>query len=141
MSTRQEEEDTDLTEEGADPGTTSTQLKRPRVTQRSRQWKKVKASKLAIDAITLTEGNLYDIDDMVREITKEALQEVMTEQQTMLGTLRAQLQELKVRPPQEGILSTHVAAGTSTVEKMLHVRMANTTVLSEGALVSTDAMD
>jgi len=35
--------------------------------------KKVKASKMAIDPITLTEGDLYGISDMVCEVTKEAL--------------------------------------------------------------------
>jgi len=49
------------------------------------------ASKLAIDLITLIEGDLYDIGDMVREVTKEALQEAMSEQQTVLGALRVQL--------------------------------------------------
>jgi len=52
-----------------------------------------------------------------------------------------QLQELKVWPPQEGIMSTHVTVATSTAEKMLCTRMANTIVLPEGALVSADAMD
>jgi len=35
--------------------------------------KKAKASKLDIKPITLTEGNLYDISDTVREVTKEVL--------------------------------------------------------------------
>ena len=72
-------------------GTTSTQLKRPRVTERLGPWKKVKASKLAIDPITLTKGDLYDIGDTVHEVTKEALQEAMSQQQIVLGALRAQL--------------------------------------------------
>lgn len=59
----------------------------------------------------------------------------------MLGALRVQLQELKVQPSHEGILSTHVTMGTSTEKHMLHARMANTIVLLEGALVSADAMD
>ena len=75
MSIGQEAEDT---EEGIDPGTTSTQLKGPRITERLGPRKKVKVSKLTIDPITLTEGDLYDIDDTVREVTKEALQEAMS---------------------------------------------------------------
>jgi len=42
----------------------------------------------------LTKGDLYDIGYTVREVTKEALWEVMSEQQIVLGALRAQLQEL-----------------------------------------------
>ena len=53
----------------------------------------------------------------------------------------APLQELQVRAPQEGTLSSHVAVGTSATEQMLRVRMANIVVLSDGALVSSDAMD
>lgn len=44
-------------------------------------------------------------------------------------------------PPQEGTLSTHVAAGTSAAEHMLHIRMENTIVLPEGALVLSNVMD
>jgi len=46
----------------------------------------------------LTEGDLYDIGRIVRDVTKEALQEVMMEQQIVLGALRAQQQELQVQP-------------------------------------------
>ena len=46
-----------------------------------------------------------------------------------------------MRPPQEGTLSTHVAAGTSTTEQMLHARMESTIVLPEGALVLSNVMD
>lgn len=73
MSTGHEAEDTNLAEEGGDLGTMSTQLKRSCVTERSGPQEKVKASKLTFDPITLTEGNLYDIGDMVHEVTKEVL--------------------------------------------------------------------
>jgi len=69
----------------------STQLKRLHVMERSGPRKKAKASKLDIKPITLTEGDLYDISDTVREVTREVLEEVMTEQNTVLGVLRAQL--------------------------------------------------
>lgn len=35
--------------------------------------KKTKASKLDVEPITLTEGDLYDISDIVHEVTREAL--------------------------------------------------------------------
>ena len=99
MSIGQEAEDIDLVEEGVDLGTTLTQLKLSHILERSGPKKKVKASKLAIDPITLTEGDLHDISEMVCDVTNDALQEFMTEHQTMLGALRAQLQELQARPP------------------------------------------
>jgi len=66
-------------------------LKRPCIIERSGPLKKVKASKLAIDLITLIEGDLYNIGDTVNEVTKEAFQEAMSEQHIVLGALRAQL--------------------------------------------------
>jgi len=77
LSTRQAVEGT---EEGVDLGTTSTHLKRSSATKRSGPQKKVKASKLAIDPITLIEGDLYDIGDTVHEVTKEKHQAAMLEQ-------------------------------------------------------------
>ena len=62
--------------------------------EQTRPRKNTKASKLDGEPITLTEGDLYDIGDTVREVTREAHQEEMTEQQNVLGALRAQLQEL-----------------------------------------------
>ena len=48
--------------------------------ERTGPRKKTKASKLHGEHITLTEDGLYDIEDTVHEVTKEALQEAMTEQ-------------------------------------------------------------
>jgi len=61
-------------EEGSmDPQTTSTQQKR----QHSSEWmgphRKVKASKLSIKLITLSEGDLHNIIEMVHDITSKAL--------------------------------------------------------------------
>lgn len=39
--------------------------------------KKVKESKFAIDPITLTEGDLHDISETVRDVTNKALQDFM----------------------------------------------------------------
>jgi len=52
----------DLAKESVDLGTTFTQLKWLRVRKRSDPRKKVKASKLAINPIILTEGDLHDIN-------------------------------------------------------------------------------
>jgi hypothetical protein len=85
--------------------------------------KKVKASKLSIDPITLTEGDLHDIGETVRDVTNEALQDFMQENQIVLGALRAQLQELQVRPPQVGTLSPTSQSGSTAAEQMLRARM------------------
>jgi len=73
----QEVEEVETTEGSMDPGTTSTQLKRPHMEKRTRPRKKVKALKLAIDPITLIEGDLHDIGETVRDVTDEALQQFM----------------------------------------------------------------
>lgn len=57
-------------------------------------WKKVKVSKLSIDSITLTKGDLHDIDEMVCDVTNDFLQDFMQENQTVFGVFRVQLQEL-----------------------------------------------
>ena len=51
--------------------------------------KNVKASKLSIDPITLTKGDLHDINEMMRDVTNEALQDFMQENQIVLAVLRA----------------------------------------------------
>lgn len=114
MSSGYELEEPETTEGSVDLGASSTQLKWPPIVERSGPRKNVKASKLAIDLITLTKGDLYDISETVHDVTNEVLQEFMTEHQNVLGALRAQLQELQVQAPQEGTLSTHVIVGTST---------------------------
>jgi len=49
----------------------------------------VKALKLAIGPITLTEGDLHDISKTVRDVTNETLQDFMQEHQTVLRAFRA----------------------------------------------------
>jgi len=49
---------------------------------------------LAIDLITLIEGNLHDIVEMVYDVTNVVLHDFMQEDENMLGALKAQLQEL-----------------------------------------------
>jgi len=65
--------ETEEEEGGVDPQTASTQLKCQRLSERTGLCKKVKASKLSIDPITLTEGDLHDIGETVRNVTTEAL--------------------------------------------------------------------
>lgn len=98
-------------EEHMDSAPTLTQLKRPRVQEKSAPGKKTKVSK-----------------------TKDAFEELMTEQTTMLGVLRAQLQALQVRPPR--MMTRHVAVGTSEAKQMLRARTMNTLVLPEGAVLA-----
>jgi len=51
--------------------------------------KKSKASKTSFDPITLTEGDLHDIEEMVHDVTTEALQQFMEENYKALGVLEA----------------------------------------------------
>ena len=52
-----------------DPQIMSTQLNHQHSTEWMEQRKKVKASNLSIDPITLTEGDLHDIGETVRDVT------------------------------------------------------------------------
>jgi len=96
---------------------------------------------LAIDLITLTEGDLHGINETVHDITNEALQDFMQMHQTMLGALRMQLKELQVQPPQVGTLSTHLTLGSSIAEHILHAWMENTIVFPEGAIIVVNVTD
>lgn len=51
-------------------------------------------SKWDRELTTLTKGDLDDIGDTVHEVTWEAMDEAMLEQQIVLGVLRTQIQEL-----------------------------------------------
>ena len=93
-SQEQEIEKVETAEASIDLGTASTQLKCPHMVEHAGSRKKVKASKLSIDPITLIEGDLHDIGETVCDVTNEALQDFMQENQTVLGALRAQLHEL-----------------------------------------------
>lgn len=59
----------------------------------------------------------------------------------VLRALQTQIQELQVRTPQAGTLSTNLAIGMTVVEKMMRVHMTNTIVLPEGALVTENEAD
>jgi len=98
-------------------------------------WKKTKASKTSFDPITLTEGDLHDIGETVRDVTMEALQQFEEQQQLLLGALRTKLQELQVRTLQASAVSTSLAVDTSFAKEMLCTRVNNTIVLPYGALI------
>lgn len=59
----------------------------------------------------------------------------------MLGILKAELQELQVWPPQEGIVVPYGVKGTIVMEQLLRAEMANTIVLLEGALTTESEED
>jgi len=84
----QEAEEEKTKEGGTDPRIVSTQMKCQHPAERVGSRKKVKASKLCIDLITLTEGDLHDISKTVHNVTNEALQDFMQENQIALGALR-----------------------------------------------------
>lgn len=65
-----------------------TQLKFQHPIEQAGSRKKVKASKLSIDPITLNEGDLNDIGETVRDVTNEPLQNFMQENQIVLGSRR-----------------------------------------------------
>ena len=81
---------TDDTGTGANPHISSSQLKQLHSAEWTGPRKNTKASKLDGEPITLTKGDLYDIGDIVHEVTREALPEAMTEQQNVLGVLQVQ---------------------------------------------------
>ena len=53
----------------------SARIRCPRELKKGGSKKKSKATKTSLDPITLTEGNLYDSGDTVRDVTAEALQQ------------------------------------------------------------------
>ena len=88
FSQGREADEAEMAEGSVDPGTASTQLKHQHPVERPRLRKKVKASKLSIDPITLTEGDLHNIKETVHDVTSEDLQNFMQENQNLLGALR-----------------------------------------------------
>lgn len=59
----------------ANPQETFARIKRPRELEKGGSRKKSKATKTSLDPITLTEGDLHDIGDIVGDVTAEALQQ------------------------------------------------------------------
>lgn len=88
MSTGQGAKDTNLTKEHMEPKTTSQQLKWPCIRKRLVPRNNIKALKTSIDPITLTKGDIFHISKKIHDVTKDMLQEVIMEQNTVLGVLR-----------------------------------------------------
>ena len=66
---------------------TSNHIKHPREQEKVGLRKKSKASKVSLDPITLTEGDLHDIGDAVQDVTTEALQQFEQQQKLLLGAI------------------------------------------------------
>ena len=75
----------DRTEERTDPGSASTQLKQSRVLEKIAPRNKVKETKRFVDPTMLIDGDMFDIGEIVREVTKDELQEMRMEQNTVFG--------------------------------------------------------
>ena len=81
------EVETQIENGGADPQTKSTQLKHPCPQEKAASRKKNKASKTSLDPITLTEVDLHDIGETVRDVTTKGLQQFKEQQQLVMGAL------------------------------------------------------
>lgn len=126
---------------GVDPQETSSRIKRPREPEKEGSRKKSKATKTSLDPITLTEGDLHDIDDKVRDVTTDALQQFEQQQQIILGAIHTSLQELQTCISQTGTMSTSLAISTSEAVDMLHAKASRAIVLPDGALTTENEAD
>lgn len=134
-------EEPEIEEGGANPQTMSTQLKCQRSRKQVWPQKKSKASKTSFNPITLTEEDLHDIGETVCNVTTEALQQLMEENQMALGALRAQIQELQVCTPHASTPLTSLTVGMAETKEMLRAYVTNPIVLSKGALVTENEAD
>jgi len=91
---------------------------------------------MSFDPLTLIEGYLHDIGEMVRDFTRESLHQFEEQHHLVLGALRTKLQELQVFTPQADTVSTNLVIDTSATKEMLRTRVTNTIVLPEGALTT-----
>ncbi|MCY6488092.1 hypothetical protein, partial [Actinobacillus pleuropneumoniae] len=66
------------TEERMDPAPKSTQLKSLHVHENPASQKNTKATKTSANPIQVTEGNLLDTGEIVRDFTKDSFDELMT---------------------------------------------------------------
>jgi len=73
MYTGQQTGEGDRIEERVNLGSASTQLKQPCGPKKIAPWKKGKATKMFVDLITLTEGDLLDINETIREVANDVL--------------------------------------------------------------------
>ena len=68
-----ETKEEETTQHDADPQDSFACIKCLREMENGRSRKKSKVTKTALDPITLTEGDLHDIGDTVRDVTPEVL--------------------------------------------------------------------
>lgn len=130
----EEEMDEQTKQHSTYPQVTSTRIKHLREEKKGGSRKKYKATKTSLDPITLTEGDLYDIGDTVRDVTIEALQQFEEQQKIILGVIQIGLQELQTHALQAVTTSTNLASGTSKATEMLSTKASNAIVLPDGAL-------
>jgi len=126
MSTEQDIQEQAETQECTDLTTNLSQVKRSRIQEPPHTRRKTKTAK------TL-EKDFLDSSELARDVTKGALEELMSEQTTVLGELRAQLQALQVRPP-GGMIPT-ITEGIPIAEQMVHASTMNTLVLLAGVVL------
>jgi len=88
-------QETKLEEGIVDPQTVSTQLKSQHPSECTGPHKKVKASKLSTDPITLAKGDLHNIGETVHDVTSEALQNFVQENQIVLGSSKRSCRSCK----------------------------------------------
>lgn len=79
--------DKQIEKHGVDPQTMSNHIKCPMEQEKVGSRKKSNANKALLDPITLTEGDLHDIGDMVQDVTAKALQQFEKEQQLLLRSI------------------------------------------------------
>lgn len=82
-----QKETTQLTTTDMPSTTTGTPLKRSATQKKPKAWKKSKAFKTDSEVTTLIKGNLNDIENIIHEATREAVDEAMLEQHIVLGEL------------------------------------------------------
>jgi len=74
-----------------DPQEMSACIKCPRELEKGWSRKKSNAMKTSLDLITLIEGDLHDIDDIVSDVTMEVLQQFNQQQQIIPGAIQTGL--------------------------------------------------
>jgi len=71
----EEETDEQTEQHDTNPDATFACISHPREQDKGGSRKKYKDTKTSLDIITLTEGDLHDINDTVHDVTMEALQQ------------------------------------------------------------------
>ena len=112
-------------------------MKRSAPSERPKPQKKAKASKMDNRVTTLTEGDLTDMENTIRDATRVVVNEVMSEQQIVLGELHTQLHELGSRIAQVGTSATPGVSIMAAMELLLKAQMVHSIPIPTGALITT----